>query len=106
MDIAALEKMSKQTILNLVMVLGFMAHGYATMEFEVRHGVGDVQGQQHRLTSITLHRSHQIVLESTCPPNISTIPRVTERVKMPNSMTHAFVVQLTPESWKLTLVQE
>jgi hypothetical protein len=35
MDIAALEKMSKQTILNLVMVLGFMAHGYATKEFEV-----------------------------------------------------------------------
>ncbi|UZJ54049.1 hypothetical protein CBS101457_003369 [Exobasidium rhododendri] len=35
MDIAALEKMAKQTILNLVMVLGFMAHGYATGEFEV-----------------------------------------------------------------------
>ncbi|GAA5960765.1 hypothetical protein JCM3765_007326 [Sporobolomyces pararoseus] len=35
MDIAGLSKLSKQTILNLVMALGFMAHGYATGEFEV-----------------------------------------------------------------------
>ncbi|GAA6002538.1 hypothetical protein JCM10207_001169 [Rhodosporidiobolus poonsookiae] len=35
MDIAGLSKLSKQTILNLVMALGFLAHGYATGEFEV-----------------------------------------------------------------------
>ncbi|EJU02156.1 Het-C-domain-containing protein [Dacryopinax primogenitus] len=35
MDIAALKKLEKQTILNLVMALGFLAHGYATSEFEV-----------------------------------------------------------------------
>ncbi|GAA5870617.1 hypothetical protein JCM3774_001704 [Rhodotorula dairenensis] len=35
MDIAGLSKLSKQTILNLVMALGFLAHGYATAEFEV-----------------------------------------------------------------------
>ncbi|EPQ30443.1 uncharacterized protein PFL1_01969 [Pseudozyma flocculosa PF-1] len=35
MDVAALEKMPKQTILNIVMLLGFLAHGYATAEFEV-----------------------------------------------------------------------
>lgn len=35
MDVAMLEKTTKQTILNLVMVLGFLAHGYATGEFEV-----------------------------------------------------------------------
>ncbi|CDR99817.1 hypothetical protein [Sporisorium scitamineum] len=35
MDVAALQKMSKQAILNLVMVLGFLAHGYATAEFQV-----------------------------------------------------------------------
>lgn len=35
MDVASLSKTSKQTILNLVMVLGFLAHGYATGEFEV-----------------------------------------------------------------------
>ncbi|GAA5823128.1 hypothetical protein JCM3770_005260 [Rhodotorula araucariae] len=35
MDIAGLTKLSKQTILNLVMALGFLAHGYATGEFEV-----------------------------------------------------------------------
>lgn len=35
MDIAALEKLSKQTILNIVMVLAFLSMGYATQEFEV-----------------------------------------------------------------------
>ncbi|KPV75411.1 uncharacterized protein RHOBADRAFT_36269 [Rhodotorula graminis WP1] len=35
MDIAGLTKLAKQTILNLVMALGFLAHGYATGEFEV-----------------------------------------------------------------------
>ncbi|KAJ7740023.1 heterokaryon incompatibility protein HET-C [Mycena maculata] len=34
-DIATLKKVQIQTILNLCMVLGFMAHGYATAEFEV-----------------------------------------------------------------------
>jgi hypothetical protein len=34
-DIAALKKLSLQTIMNLCMVLGFLAHGYATHEFEV-----------------------------------------------------------------------
>ncbi|RDB30692.1 hypothetical protein Hypma_005902 [Hypsizygus marmoreus] len=34
-DIATLQKMPLQTILNLLMVLGFLAHGYATHEFEV-----------------------------------------------------------------------
>ncbi|KAG5350799.1 hypothetical protein C0989_009227 [Termitomyces sp. Mn162] len=34
-DIASLKKMPIQTIMNLLMVLGFMAHGYATHEFEV-----------------------------------------------------------------------
>ncbi|KIM46972.1 hypothetical protein M413DRAFT_440527 [Hebeloma cylindrosporum] len=33
--IASLKKLQVQTIMNLVMVLGFMAHGYATHEFEV-----------------------------------------------------------------------
>ncbi|CEQ40366.1 SPOSA6832_01974, partial [Sporobolomyces salmonicolor] len=36
MDIAGLTKLSKQTIINLIMALGFLAHGYATGEFEVR----------------------------------------------------------------------
>jgi hypothetical protein len=35
MDIAGLTKLSKQTIINLCMALGFLAHGYATGEFEV-----------------------------------------------------------------------
>lgn len=35
MDIAALKKVPQQTIINLLMVLGFLAHGYATNEFEV-----------------------------------------------------------------------
>jgi Heterokaryon incompatibility protein Het-C len=35
MDVAALEKLTKQSILNIVMVLGFLAHGYVTEEFEV-----------------------------------------------------------------------
>ncbi|TFK19444.1 Het-C-domain-containing protein [Coprinopsis marcescibilis] len=34
-DIAMLKRVQMQTILNLCMVLGFMAHGYATNEFEV-----------------------------------------------------------------------
>ncbi|EDR07977.1 uncharacterized protein LACBIDRAFT_297529 [Laccaria bicolor S238N-H82] len=34
-DIASLKKLQLQTIINLCMVLGFMAHGYATHEFEV-----------------------------------------------------------------------
>ncbi|KAH7887067.1 heterokaryon incompatibility protein HET-C [Phlebopus sp. FC_14] len=34
-DIGALKKVNIQTIINLCMVLGFMAHGYATEEFEV-----------------------------------------------------------------------
>jgi hypothetical protein len=34
-DIAGLQKLPLQTIINLCMVLGFMAHGYATNEFEV-----------------------------------------------------------------------
>ncbi|KAF8068741.1 heterokaryon incompatibility protein HET-C [Lyophyllum atratum] len=34
-DIASLKKMPLQTIMNLLLVLGFMAHGYATHEFEV-----------------------------------------------------------------------
>ncbi|EAU89396.1 heterokaryon incompatibility protein HET-C [Coprinopsis cinerea okayama7 len=34
-DIATLKKMPQQTIINLLMVLGFMAHGYATNEFEI-----------------------------------------------------------------------
>ncbi|KAG2341613.1 Het-C-domain-containing protein [Suillus weaverae] len=34
-DIGSLKKVNMQTILNLVMVLGFMANGYATGEFEV-----------------------------------------------------------------------
>ncbi|TYJ55362.1 hypothetical protein B9479_003977 [Cryptococcus floricola] len=34
-DVGALKKTNLQTILNIVMVLGFMAHGYATGEFEV-----------------------------------------------------------------------
>ncbi|KAK0494474.1 heterokaryon incompatibility protein HET-C [Armillaria luteobubalina] len=34
-DIAGLKKLPLQTIVNLCMVLGFMAHGYATNEFEV-----------------------------------------------------------------------
>ncbi|THH05855.1 hypothetical protein EW146_g9788, partial [Bondarzewia mesenterica] len=34
-DIAGLKKMQLQTIINLCMALGFMAHGYATNEFEV-----------------------------------------------------------------------
>ena len=35
MDVAGLAKLSRQAILNLVMALGFLAHGYATGEFEV-----------------------------------------------------------------------
>lgn len=35
MDVAALEKMPKQTILTIVMVLSFLSLGYATEEFEV-----------------------------------------------------------------------
>ena len=35
MDVAGLSKLSRQAIINLVMVLGFLAHGYATGEFEV-----------------------------------------------------------------------
>ncbi|KAJ7892896.1 heterokaryon incompatibility protein HET-C [Mycena olivaceomarginata] len=35
MDIATLKKVPVQTIINLCMVLGFLAHGYATAEFEV-----------------------------------------------------------------------
>lgn len=35
MDVAALEKLPKTTILTIVMVLSFMAFGYATEEFEV-----------------------------------------------------------------------
>ncbi|KAI8976618.1 heterokaryon incompatibility protein Het-C-domain-containing protein [Trametes punicea] len=34
-DVAGLQKLQLQTIVNLCMVLGFMAHGYATGEFEV-----------------------------------------------------------------------
>lgn len=34
-DIGTLKKVNIQTIVNLCMVLGFMAHGYATEEFEV-----------------------------------------------------------------------
>ncbi|TFK38110.1 heterokaryon incompatibility protein Het-C-domain-containing protein [Crucibulum laeve] len=34
-DIASLKKLQLQTIINLCMALGFMAHGYATGEFEV-----------------------------------------------------------------------
>ncbi|KAH9936011.1 heterokaryon incompatibility protein HET-C [Amylocystis lapponica] len=34
-DVAGLQKLQLQTIINLCMVLGFMAHGYATAEFEV-----------------------------------------------------------------------
>jgi hypothetical protein len=34
-DVSTLKKVNLQTILNLVMVLGFMANGYATGEFEV-----------------------------------------------------------------------
>ncbi|KAF8186977.1 heterokaryon incompatibility protein Het-C-domain-containing protein [Mycena galopus ATCC 62051] len=34
-DIATLKKVPVQTIINLCMVLGFLAHGYATVEFEV-----------------------------------------------------------------------
>ncbi|EMD35500.1 hypothetical protein CERSUDRAFT_116237 [Gelatoporia subvermispora B] len=34
-DVAGLQKLSLQTILNLCMALGFMANGYATHEFEV-----------------------------------------------------------------------
>ncbi|KJA23049.1 hypothetical protein HYPSUDRAFT_66529 [Hypholoma sublateritium FD-334 SS-4] len=34
-DIASLKKVPLQTIINLCMVLGFLAHGYATHEFEV-----------------------------------------------------------------------
>jgi hypothetical protein len=32
MDVAGLSKLSRQAILNVVMVLGFLAHGYATGE--------------------------------------------------------------------------
>ena len=35
MDVAALSKLSRQQIINLCMALGFLAHGYATGEFEV-----------------------------------------------------------------------
>ena len=35
MDIAGLKKLNVQTIINLCMALGFLAHGYATNEFEV-----------------------------------------------------------------------
>ncbi|KAK4705310.1 hypothetical protein P7C70_g893, partial [Phenoliferia sp. Uapishka_3] len=35
MDVAGLSKLPKQTIINLCMGLGFLAHGYATGEFEV-----------------------------------------------------------------------
>ena len=34
-DIAGLKKLQLQTIINLCMALGFLAHGYATHEFEV-----------------------------------------------------------------------
>ncbi|CAK9782756.1 Het-C-domain-containing protein [Cutaneotrichosporon oleaginosum] len=34
-DVAALSKVPFQTVLNVVMVLGFLAHGYVTEEFEV-----------------------------------------------------------------------
>ncbi|KAI0281811.1 heterokaryon incompatibility protein HET-C [Russula aff. rugulosa BPL654] len=34
-DIASLKKVQLQTIINLCMALGFLAHGYATEEFEV-----------------------------------------------------------------------
>ncbi|KZT25751.1 Het-C-domain-containing protein [Neolentinus lepideus HHB14362 ss-1] len=34
-DIASLKKLQLQTIINLCMILGFLAHGYATHEFEV-----------------------------------------------------------------------
>ncbi|KAJ7634884.1 heterokaryon incompatibility protein HET-C [Roridomyces roridus] len=34
-DISTLQKVQLQTIINLCMVLGFLAHGYATNEFEV-----------------------------------------------------------------------
>lgn len=48
MDIAGLSKLPKQTILNLIMALGFMAHGYATGEFEVtEERLGVYQTTEH-----------------------------------------------------------
>ncbi|KAE8227565.1 hypothetical protein CF326_g7538, partial [Tilletia indica] len=35
MDVAALQKLKPVSILSIVMVLGFMAHGYVTEEFQV-----------------------------------------------------------------------
>jgi hypothetical protein len=35
MDVAGLAKLSVQQIINVCMGLGFLAHGYATGEFEV-----------------------------------------------------------------------
>ena len=34
-DVAMLKQTSMQNIMNIVMVLGFLAHGYATDEFQV-----------------------------------------------------------------------
>lgn len=48
MDVGALSKLSRQQILNLCMALGFLAHGYATAEFEVSEArLGVYRPEEH-----------------------------------------------------------
>ncbi len=75
--------MSKQAILNIVMVLGFLAHGYATAEFQVT---------DERLGVYS-------------PRSILTTPRDTPMARMLASSTLVSANPSTPRSSKLTLAR-
>lgn len=71
-DIAALKKTNVQTIINLLMALGFMAFGYVTEEFEItEERLGTCA-----LTSALVHEPPTDELPNqTSPLSTSTTPR-------------------------------
>lgn len=70
-DIAGLKKLQVQAIINLCMVLGFLAHGYATAEFEVtEERLGVYLPVEHidnpKVRILVLSDGHMIDSSSVC----------------------------------------
>lgn len=100
MDVAGLSKLSRQAILNIIMALGFLAHGYATGEFEVTE-------ERLGVYLPVEHIDNPKGLWSTCQTRgdkLTLLLQITTKTRMPDKCILASEDRSTPQSLTLTTV--
>jgi hypothetical protein len=100
-DIAGLKKLQIQSIINLCMALGFLAHGYATAEFEVtEERLGVYLPVEH------IDNPKVCSLSSTVTHQLNSSHRGTAKERMLENTTQSLGVLLILESSRSIIERE